>query len=119
MKNIAISGASGFVGSELMAFLKSLGFNVISIKRDELSNETKLLKITEKSDIIINLSGASILSRWSKKRKKLLYDSRINTTKSLVNAMKKAKDKPKLFISTSAIGIYKNSGKEGVEGGVF
>lgn len=107
MKTIAISGASGFVGSNLKEFYVKKGFEAIGIKRDELSDETKLLNIIEKADVLINLSGASILAKWTDRYKKILYESRINTTKNLVNAMKKVKNKPELFISTSAVGIYK------------
>ena len=59
-------------------------------------------------DVLINLSGANIMGRWTDSYKKLLYSSRIDTTKALVQAMKKCTKAPSLFISTSAIGIYKN-----------
>ena len=108
MKTIAITGSSGFVGTNLKdAFLKK-GFKVISIKRDELKDINKLTSIIEQSNIIINLAGANIINRWTKTYKKLLLSSRIDTTKALVKAMSKAKEKPELFISTSAVGIYKN-----------
>ncbi len=109
-KQVAISGSSGFVGSELKSFLLSKGYKVVAIKREELSQEKKLIHIIENSQIIINLSGANIISRWSQKYKKTLRKSRIQTTNLLVDAMKKAKDKPTLFISTSAVGIYSNQG---------
>jgi len=108
MKTIAITGSSGFVGTNLKdAFIKK-GFKVISIKRDELQNLNKLIAIVEQSNIVINLAGANIINRWTKTYKKLLLSSRIDTTKALVKAMSEAKTKPKLFISTSAVGIYKN-----------
>lgn len=108
MKSVGISGASGFVGSELRVFLQKNGYDVIEISRDDLNNEKRLISKIEKSDIIINLAGANIISRWSKKYKKVLRQSRIDTTNRVVNAIKNAKKRPKLFISTSAIGIYNN-----------
>lgn len=106
MKAIAISGISGFVGSNLKRFFEQKGYEVTPIKRDDIKDEEKLISIVENSHIIINLSGANIIARWSEKYKKILRQSRIDTTNTLVNAINKAKKQPKLFISTSAVGIY-------------
>eukprot|EP01029_Cantina_marsupialis_P004537 TRINITY_DN146155_c0_g2_i2.p1 TRINITY_DN146155_c0_g2~~TRINITY_DN146155_c0_g2_i2.p1 ORF type:complete len:285 (-),score=57.84 TRINITY_DN146155_c0_g2_i2:527-1381(-) len=108
MKTIAITGASGFVGTNLKEFFTNHGFNVEGIKREDIKNEQKLLDIVEKADFIINLSGANIINRWTESYKKILYSSRIETTKALIKAFEKAQKKPELFISTSAVGIYKN-----------
>lgn len=107
MKTVAISGSSGFVGKNLKEFFEKRGFKVIGIKREELKNTQRLLNIIEEANILINLAGASILARWSEEYKKKLYYSRIHTTRVLVKAMQKAINKPELFISTSAVGIYK------------
>ena len=109
MKTLAITGSSGFVGTSLKNFFEKKGFNVIGIKREELKNEKKLLDIIQSSDIVINLAGANIINRWTETYKKILYNSRLDTTKALINAMSKADKKPELFISTSAVGIYKNT----------
>ena len=108
MKTIAITGSSGFVGTNLKELFQKKGFTVIGIKREELKDLDKLTSIIEKSEIIINLAGANIINRWSESYKKILYASRIDTTQALVEAMNKAEKKPELFISTSAVGIYKN-----------
>ena len=108
MKIVAITGSSGFVGTNLRIFFESKGFKVISIKREELKNIDKLCQIIEEANILINLAGANIINRWTKEYKQLLRDSRIDTTKSLVEAMRKVTIKPEVFISTSAVGIYKN-----------
>jgi len=108
MKTIAISGASGFVGQNLINFFETLGYRVYPIRRDLINNSIKLQEILNESDIIINLSGANIINRWSESYKKLLYSSRIDTTQKIVNAIKNISNPPKLFISTSAVGIYDN-----------
>lgn len=108
MKTIAITGSSGFVGTSIKNFFSEKDFEVISIKREVLKDEKKLIEIVEKAHIIINLAGANIINRWTESYKRLLNSSRIDTTKALVNAMTKAKVKPELFISTSAVGIYSN-----------
>jgi len=60
----------------------------------------------EGASVVINLAGAPIIHRWSEAYKKVLYDSRIETTKKLVKAMLSMKHKPDIFFSTSAVGIY-------------
>ena len=108
MKKIVICGASGFVGSSLVKYFNAKNHNVITIHRDDLSNMEDLINKLNNSDVLINLSGANIMGRWTDSYKKLLYSSRIDTTKVLVQALKKCTKAPSVFISTSAIGIYKN-----------
>ncbi len=108
MKTIAITGASGFVGTNLSEVFKQNGYEVRAIKRDELKDIEKLSSILEGAEAVINLAGANIIARWSQEYKKLLYSSRIDTTKALIEAMKKCEVKPNTLISTSAVGIYSN-----------
>lgn len=109
MKRIIITGASGFVGSSLSKNFSNKYYEVISIKRDDLQNIQKLTSLLNDSYAVINLAGANIINRWSESYKKTLYNSRINTTRSLVKAMSYCQNKPNIFISTSAVGIYKNN----------
>ena len=108
MKTIAITGASGFVGQNLIKFFTSKNQKVVPIKREYLKDDKKLLEIVSTSDIIINLAGANIINRWTESYKELLYSSRIDTTKALVKAINNSDTKPQLLISTSAIGVYDN-----------
>lgn len=108
MKTIAISGASGFVGQSLVEFFSNKNYKVVQIKREVLNNSSKLDELISSSDIIINLSGANIINRWSESYKKLLVSSRLETTKKLAESVNRVENKPKLFISTSAVGIYDN-----------
>jgi uncharacterized protein len=59
---------------------------------------------------VINLAGATIGKRWTKEYKEEIYHSRIDTTAKIVRAIHATSDKPSLFISTSATGIYAASG---------
>ena len=108
MQSIAISGASGFVGKHLSNFFTEHGYKIIKIGRNDLQNIETLTQKLEGVEALVNLAGANIVQRWSESYKKVLYSSRIDTTKALVKAMSKTKNPPKTFISTSAIGIYKN-----------
>ena len=109
MKTIAITGASGFVGTNLSKFFTNLNYKIIPISRDILNDELKLKSVLDESDVIINLAGANIIGRWTAEYKELLYTSRIDTTKKIVTALNQITDKNKLLISTSAVGIYDNS----------
>ncbi|WP_310442027.1 TIGR01777 family oxidoreductase [Sulfurimonas sp.] len=103
---IAICGKSGLVGSKLDELFASQYNSVIGVKiRDNTSVEDVAAQI-DKCDILINLSGTTILARWSDEYKKKLYSSRIDTTRKLVDAMKICNEKPKLFLTSSAVGIY-------------
>ena len=95
---IAISGASGFIGSSIR---KKFTQNII-LERDD-SEEEILVKLKD-VDVVINLSGASVMQKWSEEYKDILYSSRIDTTKKLVGAINKSDVKQ--FISASAVGIY-------------
>jgi len=108
MKTIAITGASGFVGTNLTRYFENLDYKIIPISRDILNNEQKLKSVLEESDVIINLAGANIIGKWTQKYKELLYSSRIDTTKKVVAALNQITGKNKLLISTSAVGIYDN-----------
>lgn len=108
MKTIAITGSSGFVGTNLKRYFTDLGYEILPIARGDLSNQQRLQEIINQSDIVINLAGANIINRWSESYKKLLYSSRIDTTKAIVEAIKAVENKPSQLISTSAVGIYDN-----------
>lgn len=102
MKNkcIAITGANGFVGKHLQKTFK----NTVIISRHD--TEAEIVAKLKGVDVVINLAGAPIVKRWSEAYKKVLYSSRIESTKKLVSAINSSD--VAYFISTSAIGIYPN-----------
>ncbi len=110
---IAICGKSGLVGSKLEELFGSQHNSVVGVKiRDNTSVEDVAAQI-DKCDVLINLSGTTILAPWSDEYKKKLYSSRIDTTKKLVDAIALCKEKPKLFLSSSAVGIYESNRSHG------
>jgi len=107
---IAITGGTGFIGSKIVSFFKQQAHEIIFISRmDIMAGDGHLKKMLEEVEILINLAGAPILKRWTKTNKQIIYDSRIITTKKILNALNT--DKTKLIISASAIGIYSSNGK--------
>lgn len=123
-KKILITGGTGFIGSYLCEELMREGHFLTLLTRspDKYSEESSknqayvswdgdLVSEMEKADVVINLAGENLFGkRWTPEVKKRLYNSRIDLTKTLVNAMKSAESRPELFISGSAVGIYGDSG---------
>ncbi|MDY0403590.1 TIGR01777 family oxidoreductase [Sulfurovum sp.] len=111
MKKIAIIGANGFIGTSMQSFFRAEGFEVLPLGREDTGKAIEeIAGVLEGADIIINLAGAPIIHRWSEAYKEVLYNSRILTTRKVVEAMRQMKKRPELFISTSAIGIYATDG---------
>ena len=109
---IIISGANGFIGRNLKVVMQQRGWEVIPLSRNDFNHGIgQLAQKINGSDVVINLAGVPIVSRWSETYKQELRNSRIITTQRLVDAMVAAKQIPKLFISTSAIGIYADQGR--------
>ena len=99
---VAITGANGFVGMHL----KKVYPDNVSIHRDDTKEE--ILKKLSGVDLVINLAGAPIIKKWDEQYKHLLVNSRVETTKVLVEAINESQVKH--FISTSAIGAYPDDG---------
>ena len=108
---IAISGASGFVGSCLDKSFSSHGWSMLPLgRKDFKTNQEELAERMSGADIIVNLAGAPVIARWTDDYKKTMYESRINVTRSLINACSIMETKPDLLISTSAVGYYASEG---------
>ena len=103
---IAICGKSGLVGSKIEEFFNPKHNEIVGLKIREDTTIESIAQTIENSDIVINLSGTTILARWSEEYKEKLYSSRIDTTKKLVDVMRECSSRPKLFLSASAVGIY-------------
>lgn len=115
---ILITGGTGLVGSRLSDKLAQKGHEITHLSRNENLNakypayrwdiakgeiDPKALEV----DHIVHLAGAGVADKkWTEKRKKVIYDSRIYSTHLLHDQVKKHDIKLKSFVSTSAIGYY-------------
>lgn len=123
---IFITGGTGFIGGRLSEFFLSQGHQVVAVgtRLDQhlinhknfrylSANTTQTGRWQEELkdvDAAVNLAGRSIFKRWNKSYKKQIYDSRILTTRNLVNAL--PTDKRVALISASAVGYYGNRGDD-------
>jgi len=105
-----MTGASGFLGQNIIDELQKQSIDVVALKREYLYGDTKLLAgQLSGTDAVINLAGAPIIKRWTSKNKAIIYNSRVLTTKNLtkaINSLPKEKQ-PKTLVSASAVGIYR------------
>ena len=120
---ILITGGTGFIGRALCAALRQQGHHITVLSRRPASvkalcgeDVAAFRQLSEWSaeiafDAVINLAGEPIMARrWSPARKQVLRESRVTVTRQLVERMAAARQKPAVFISGSAIGIYGDQG---------
>jgi uncharacterized protein (TIGR01777 family) len=111
---VAVTGASGLVGSALSAFLSTGGHRVIRLVRRGARNELErqwnpdrpAADLLSGVDAVVHLAGASIAGRFTEGHKKAIRDSRIDPTSRLAKAAAAADSGPRTFVSASAIGYY-------------
>ena len=122
-QRIAITGASGLIGSALVGYLKSEGHTVQRLVRratvapDEVRWDPKTgyvdIDALRGVDAVIHLAGVGVGDkRWTKRYKSEILNSRLLGTTAIANAV--AEVKPQVFISASAIGWYGDSGNRAV-----
>ena len=107
---IAISGAGGFIGTHLRKAFEAKKWQAAALKRALYKKPDMLRDALEGSDAVVNLAGANIIARWTEDYKKTMYSSRVDTTRALVKASAACVNKPGVFISASAVGIYAPGG---------
>jgi hypothetical protein len=124
---VFITGGTGFVGTHLSRRLAEAGHEIciltrgapptsvaspgISYLQGDPTREGPWMAAVPDFDWVINLAGAPVSTRWTKKAKGTIYDSRVLSTRNLATALA-AGDRRQLFCSTSAIGYYGGRGDE-------
>lgn len=119
--NILITGGSGSIAKRCAKLLSDQGHSVRLLVRSKIvSNHPVYIWDLQKDsieeealddlDVVLHFAGAGIADKaWTQKRKRELYNSRIETANFLFNKLKKLSKKPHSFISASAIGYYSSS----------
>lgn len=120
---VVIGGASGFLGSHLVAALRERGDEVVALVRRPATTDTESqwdpaggtidAAVLEGVDAVVNLGGVGIGDeRWDDERKQAILESRVATTSTLASAVAALTNPPGVFVSASAIGFYGDRGDE-------
>ena len=120
--HIAVTGASGFVGSTLIPELVRDGHQVMRLVRHapaagapELQwdpNGAPQPALFEGFDAIVHLAGENIAGRWTAAKKQRIRDSRVVGTRQLADSLAQAARRPRTLVMASAIGYYGDRGEE-------
>lgn len=121
---VLVAGGTGYIGRRLVSELLDAGHEVCVLTRSQakaqklldascrivewdLNPESTWAEEIASADALVNLSGENLASgRWSEKRQRLFLQSRIDSTRALVEAVRNARQRPKVLINSSAIGFY-------------
>jgi len=118
---VAITGATGFIGSRLVAALHARGDEVIAFTRDPARAKLQGVRLVQAeledagpwqdalpgSDAVVNLAGEPIAGkRWDARQKQRLRDSRVETTQRLVEGIGKAEPRSRVLVSASGCDYY-------------
>jgi uncharacterized protein (TIGR01777 family) len=119
--HVAITGSTGLVGSALVPFLTTGGHTVRRVVRDaaraapgdvvwDPARGEIDARALEGVDAVIHLAGEPVSERWTKEHKAAILGSRMQGTRLIAEAIAGLARPPRVFVSTSAVGIYGNGG---------
>ncbi len=119
---VAVSGASGFLGSALVPALASAGHELVTLVRrtparpGEIEWDPAAGSIDADGlagvEAIVNLSGATIGRRWTAERKREILDSRVDSTALLAVTAAALEPRPRILVCAGGVGIYGDRGEE-------
>jgi uncharacterized protein (TIGR01777 family) len=119
--HVAMTGAGGLIGSALRPRLEAAGHRVTPLVRrmaqaGEISWDPESGRLEpaqlERVDAVVHLAGENVGARWTAARKRQIKSSRIQGTRLLSEAIARARRRPQVLVSASAMGIYGDRGDE-------
>lgn len=112
-RKIVLAGGTGFTGRYLSRRYTEAGYAVIIIARSPgciAWNDTpEIIAALEGAELLINLAGRSVDCRYNEKNKKIILDSRIDTTRILGQAVLQCKNPPPVWMNSSTATIYRHA----------
>ncbi len=122
MKRVAVTGATGFIGTNLVSALSSRGDDVLVFTRDasratpppggrtvewDPAREGEWYRALDGVDAVVHLAGEQAVgARWNAEVKRRILDSRVVSTEHLVRAIERAEMRPSVFVCASGVGYY-------------
>ncbi len=123
-RTVLVTGATGFLGCSLVADLVARGDDVIALTRNpgkarrclgpdvHCINDLKRIDGDARIHAIVNLAGANVADRlWSTARRRVLIQSRLRTTRAVLDLVKRLRWTPEVLVSASAVGVYGDGGE--------
>ncbi len=117
---IAVTGASGLIGSAVVTRLGDMGHRVVRLVRHKPRSENEATWSADKGllrpealeplDVVIHLAGETIARRWTESRKQKIRSSRVDGTRNLIDSLRQLSTPPQRLVSASAIGYYGSQG---------
>ena len=121
MSRILVSGASGPIGTALLASFQAQGTQIVRLVRGPAKSAEQvswdpLAPLSPAAvsgfDAVVHLAGESVVGRWTNEKKHAIRDSRVLGTRHLTAALAQAEVRPRVLVCASAIGFYGNRGDE-------
>jgi len=121
---LLLTGATGLIGTHLLRRLALRGDSVVALVRDPErarsnapgaaeyvrwsagSRSNDLPALLDGADAVVNMAGAPAITRWTERARATIRESRVEGTRSLVEAMARCTQPPGVLVSASAVGYY-------------
>jgi uncharacterized protein (TIGR01777 family) len=121
LRKVLITGASGPIGSALVASFGNSPVQVVRMVRGPAQNEAQISwnplaplppEVVSGFDAVVHLAGESVVGRWTPEKRKAIRESRVMGTRHLAAALAETEIKPRVFVCASAVGFYGDRGDE-------
>ena len=121
MERVLVTGASGPIGTALLASFAAQGTQIVRLVRGLAQNAGQISwdplapvppGAVSGFDAVVHLAGESVVGRWTGDKKKAIRDSRVLGTRNLAAALAQSAAKPRVLVCASAVGFYGDRGEE-------